>query len=1293
MPSVPGHPERPAQRVRRPRASTLPTSTARAARSIVLDCSTIGGCDSGAHRPTGSTCRPAATRRSTEECLRLVVGHELFHHIQYEAIGHTTGRPGAPTRSRAPLGSCRTSSTSDLDNNAGCITYLSQVNNYLGDPSRTLWGLSYTTALFWNYLMERSATTASSPGSAPTSSVSSGRTPRTPAPTATSSARSGSTIRRLRHERDAGRSLPRLHRRQLHEADGPQRAYPTPRSTATSTSSRQAPRRTPTSRSPTSAPSRPTSGPSALSVNSWAAKYLQADIGDCTGVAGLVVDGDRAGVALASVGQHRAPSRGSTSPSAPTSPAPILVRTRSAADKRITRLGAVITGLNDARRRRLPLRVRLLPARDQEADRRPTRPSSAPRTHPNRFQVRVQVHGPSELGTPSVEGLRPERLHRRGRHQGRLDHQRRLRPGRVLADRQGTDSFPAAAADVQDLTVHLGDVSASNVSVGELPGPSTSTRCSPSTAPARCSSPAASPKIDAARNAAIDVRRRRPLRRQARCGQLQRQQQRARRGRHSRRPALDDVRRPTAPPPRAKVLGLSAGGMTSIGDGVFTSAAEFPIRGTVLGEDHIVLLSDGMENEGRFWSSVRAAVISAGIKVDTIALGPLTDQALLQQIADDTGGTYYYVDVSSGISARSPPVPPSAARASPTTSPTSTSRPTRTPTTSSASGQGGSTLDLRCQHHQADHPRRGWHDRRRDRCELARVSPTRSRSGSSDPHGNIVSAGGGVEVTTDRHPRGLPDPDDGQGHLAGCRVQNPGKTTGWVAMAAGQPGNGTTMWTSVGDTHVFRKEPDGHRWGERSRSSRVSNDRFGRRLRTVVSWATVTHPDGTTLRLPLLDDGNHGDGSAGRRRVRRRLHPDHRRSRSVAADTTLAKPDGSYQVQIKATGINNVDADYTRLAGRSFALYENGDPHPDIDGDGMPNLYEGYHPCLQAAGPVRRRGTDPDGDGLESLARVGGRHRPVLRRHRPRRRAGRLRAQARRQPLRRHRRRAPASRGCGRRSTSSSTTFHDWRFKPRTLLIRYPANPSYDKIRLLRATAPTGPFTRAMTFDSTAKGGRVRDTGPDQRHDVLLPGRRARLRRQPLRPRARSSAVRRARIRCRPSGRSRSTRAGTYAETTSVQLGLHVDDGDVTEMMVSNDGDFTAASWQPFSSTLDLDPRSRVPPASPPSIAKFRDAAGNESNAVTDEIVVQSGFESLSGVVKVDKLPQDKKPDGIWMWVVGHPELPIVRTDKLRCVHLHRAPGRARPYAGRRPGRRLPHQEEGHPWIPSVVTPVPVITR
>ena len=87
--------------------------------------------------------------------------------------------------------------------------------------------------------------------------------------------------------------------------------------------------------------------------------------------------------------------------------------------------------------------------------------------------------------------------------------------------------------------------------------------------------------------------------------------------------------------------------LTSIGDGLKKAADLFPVFGSALGEDWIVLMSDGMENEALFWdnAAVKTAIINAGIKINTIALGPLTDQALLQEMATTTGGDYYYVDV------------------------------------------------------------------------------------------------------------------------------------------------------------------------------------------------------------------------------------------------------------------------------------------------------------------------------------------------------------------------------------------------------------------------------------------------------------------------------------------------------------------------------------------------------------------------------------------------------------------------------------------------------------------------
>jgi hypothetical protein len=108
--------------------------------------------------------------------------------------------------------------------------------------------------------------------------------------------------------------------------------------------------------------------------------------------------------------------------------------------------------------------------------------------------------------------------------------------------------------------------------------------------------------------------------------------------------ALITVTEPNRTTARNKINGIVASGWTSIGDGLDKARPQFASGGP--GEDWIVLLSDGMENEAKYWSTVANAITTAGIRVNTIALGPATDQALLQQIANQSGGAYYYVDSS-----------------------------------------------------------------------------------------------------------------------------------------------------------------------------------------------------------------------------------------------------------------------------------------------------------------------------------------------------------------------------------------------------------------------------------------------------------------------------------------------------------------------------------------------------------------------------------------------------------------------------------------------------------------------
>ncbi|WP_028645533.1 choice-of-anchor X domain-containing protein [Nocardioides sp. URHA0020] len=1254
---------------------------------LALDCTTIGGCDSG-NAPADRINMPVANYRSSaEDCLRLVVGHELFHHIQYESIGFGNWSTWGADPVEGTARVMQDKLYSDLDNNAGCITYLAQVNNYLGDPSRTMWGLSYTTALFWNYLMERLGNDRAEPGVG-TDFI---REFWQNAQDAGSNRDFLGTLRTTIHDFDSTASLEGLfhdftvanYTKQMDVSalpDGSKYRYVDEQQPGAAAYDA-----VPVTDVGTIPPS---VGPTPLNVRAWAAKYLQADIGDCTGVAGLVVDGDRAGVALTSQDSGGAVVRLDKSVGTHFARA-ILVRTRATEGKRITRLGAVVTGLNDA----ADVDYRFACGAYDLQIKDPTTANKAfvgTKSDPNRFIVRVQVHGPAELGTPSVEGLRASDFTARVGNQDASVLNGAYVQGEYWLTVQAP-SFPAAAPDVQDLTVRLGDVSDSNAQsvsyqVRHLDQMLTIDRSG------SMLEPAAAPKIDAARNAAsmyVDA-----ARSDDKLGVVSFSGNNVEPDDDATLDALlSTMTSGNRDNARIKVLGLTANGMTSIGDGVFKSAAEFPIRGTTIGEDHIVLLSDGMENEGKYWTDVRAAVIAAGVKVDTIALGPLTDQALLQQIADDTGGTYYYVDVNSGLGG---------------------SQPLRRSTRSLKSGTsplgaiGGSSLanNLADVYFSATEDSAGlerfWQDGdtlpgggstvpeiKLDEGGMTDAVIAVNWPGVSDPlkveleapDGTLVSPGAGVEVTrTDTHVVfRIATMDTGTWRL---HLDNPDKSTGWVAMAAGRPTYSTSMWTSVADTHVFRKELDGHRWGEQIPIVASLTDKDGGVARGRV-YADVTHPDGTTLRLPLLDDGNHADGTAGDG-IYAGVYTRTTEFAKRGADDDSAKPDGSYQVQISAEGKNNLGEPYTRYEHRSFALYENGDPNPDTDGDGMPDRYEGYHPgCLKAT-DAGDAGLDPDGDGLRSLREWQAGTDPC---HPDTDRGGEPDGSE----LKRGANPFDPSDDALPRPEGAAVIGAVIDHLPRpkltsgTLLIRYPANPAYKSIRLLRSTSAAGPYAVAQTFDSTAKGGRVRDTGlvNSKRYYYKVVGVDFAGNRSDESP-VFSGIPRKEPM--PPIGSVTINADRPFVSSAATKLTLKVDDADVVSMMVSNDVDFTGAAWQPLAATLPwtLSPRAD---GFSTVYAKFRDRAGNVSNVVTDEVRVRAGLISLTGVIKPDKAPRDGTPDGVWLRVLGHPELPLVRTSTTGRFTLSGLPaGVTYHVSGRGAGYVV---KKAVAMVPNAVTSVP----
>jgi hypothetical protein len=79
--------------------------------------------------------------------------------------------------------------------------------------------------------------------------------------------------------------------------------------------------------------------------------------------------------------------------------------------------------------------------------------------------------------------------------------------------------------------------------------------------------------------------------------------------------------------------------MTAMGPGLAAGAG---LLAGSAGARGIVLLSDGYDN-GSPTALDAAAALPAGLPVYSCAMGPLSDQALLEQIASTTGGRYYFM--------------------------------------------------------------------------------------------------------------------------------------------------------------------------------------------------------------------------------------------------------------------------------------------------------------------------------------------------------------------------------------------------------------------------------------------------------------------------------------------------------------------------------------------------------------------------------------------------------------------------------------------------------------------------
>lgn len=109
---------------------------------------------------------------------------------------------------------------------------------------------------------------------------------------------------------------------------------------------------------------------------------------------------------------------------------------------------------------------------------------------------------------------------------------------------------------------------------------------------------------------------------------------------------------------QAEIGSLYASGNTAIGQGLQLAQSELSLRGDPTHPHAIVLLSDGQENVSPYVSAVLPDIVDAGTVVHTIGLGTDVDEALMLDIASQTGGTYHFaptgddlVDIYNQISA------------------------------------------------------------------------------------------------------------------------------------------------------------------------------------------------------------------------------------------------------------------------------------------------------------------------------------------------------------------------------------------------------------------------------------------------------------------------------------------------------------------------------------------------------------------------------------------------------------------------------------------------------------------
>ncbi|NJN68609.1 MAG: PKD domain-containing protein [Chloroflexaceae bacterium] len=391
------------------------------------------------------------------------------------------------------------------------------------------------------------------------------------------------------------------------------------------------------------------------------------------------------------------------------------------------------------------------------------------------------------------------------------------------------------------------------------------------------------------------------------------------------------------------VDGLTAGGLTSIGDGLAEAVDQYEASPTDNDNCSFVLLSDGMENSDERWADVQSDVVGTGCPVTTIAFGQATDETLLQNIASTTGGLFFFNDVYISALAQS-----------------STS-------SSDMAFNLQSTFEL------ADAEVIG-----RERLLTAKgTAPQNDEQRHSflvdDTTSEILvalswdPAFGSTVFLTVYDPDGNPVTGDyvfadtASGYR-GVRIDNP-EPGAWEVGVEYQVPIITAAPAQVGSVpyQVIVSGPS-NLTVDLLLPDRLDQQYFTGNSVPIYAFlssdsgpisgfvqAVVTAPDGTETTIPLFDDGEHGDGAADDGFYAGRYTLVNQAEAVSPGETQGEDPpdEGSYQVRVS---VSRFDLNFQREAFGSFAVQE-GD---DANSNNIPDPFEEEH---QLAGPG-----DPDLD-------------------------------------------------------------------------------------------------------------------------------------------------------------------------------------------------------------------------------------------------------------------------------------------------------------------------------------------